>query len=331
MLRFYQPWWLLALLVIPAYLYWELKLRGRERIHITFNRFAMLRQINGWNRLWKYFYPVLRSLILLCLIVAMARPQWGEDVRDHQQKGVDIVMAIDVSGSMLAVDFQPENRLGAAKKVAEAFIKKRPNDRLGLVGFSEYAISQCPLTFDQNAMLDQLQKLQVNEKASGTAIGLGLAKAVARLKDSDAKSKIVILVTDGVNNTGEIDPISAAEMAKALGIKVYPIGVGTNNYVDFPVRDPLFGMRYQKVLIELDMKTLDRIASITGTGSAASATDAEQLNEVLSQIDRLEKTTYNIKIRYVWQEQFMFFLSLAFVLLMLELSLKLWWYPILPE
>jgi Ca-activated chloride channel family protein len=180
-------------------------------------------------------------------------------------------------------------------------------------------------------MLDQLQKLQVNEKASGTAIGLGLAKAVARLKDSDAKSKIVILVTDGVNNTGEIDPISAAEMAKALGIKVYPIGVGTNNYVDFPVRDPLFGMRYQKVLIELDMKTLDRIASITGTGSAASATDAEQLNEVLSQIDRLEKTTYNIKIRYVWQEQFMFFLSLAFVLLMLELSLKLWWYPILPE
>jgi len=259
------------------------------------------------------------------------RPRWGEDIRDLKNKGVDIVIAMDISGSMLAVDFRPDNRLVAAKKVAKAFIEKRPDDRFGLVGFSEYAITQCPVTFDHKSVLDQLDKLEVNEEASATAIGMGLAKAVARLQNSVAKSKIIILITDGVSNTGEIDPISAAEMAAKLGIKVYPVGVGSTGYVDFPVKDPFFGIRYQKVLIELDMESLDRIAGITGTGKAALASHSKQLTEIMDYIDRLEKTTFQSKVRYLWKEQFPLLLWIAFALLLLEILLRSLVNPMLPE
>lgn len=321
----------MALILIPIYLYWELGWREKTKLKLPFNRIALLAKISQRARYWKYFFPILRSLVMLFLVIAVARPRWGEDIRDLQQKGVDIVIAIDVSGSMLAVDFRPDNRLTAATKVAQEFVKKRPNDRFGLVAFSEYALTQCPLTFDHKTVLTQLGKLRVSEDASATAIGMGLAKAVARLKDSSAKSKIIILITDGVNNTGEIDPISAAEMAASLDIKVYPIGVGTTGYVDFPVRDPIFGLRYQKVLIELDMETLDRIAAITGTPKAALASDSQQLNEIMNKIDKLEKTTFQTRIRYIWKEQFMFFLWLAFGCLMIEILARILWYPVLPE
>ncbi len=331
MLKFYNPWLLLGLILIPIYLYWELAVQEKKKLILPFNRISLLAKLSRGAGMWKYFFPILRSLTLLFLVIAVARPRWGEDIRDFQQKGVDIVIAIDVSGSMLAVDFRPDNRLTAATKVAQAFVKKRPNDRFGLVAFSEYALTQCPLTFDHRTVLEQLQKLRVSEDASATAIGMGLAKAVARLKDSNAKSKIVILITDGVNNTGEIDPISAAEMAASLDIKVYPIGVGSTGYVDFPVQDPIFGMRYQKVLIELDMETLDRIASITGTPRAALASDSQQLNDVMNKIDSLEKTTFQTRIRYIWKEQFMLFLWLAFGCLIIEILARVLWYPVLPE
>ncbi|MDP2172385.1 MAG: VWA domain-containing protein [Candidatus Cloacimonadaceae bacterium] len=331
MLRLAEPFWLLALLLVPLQLWLQLVWQDRKKPRLPFSRLAILASISGSSDRWRYFYPALRSLILVCLILALAQPRWGRGVRDMQQKGVDIVLAIDISGSMLAADFAPNNRLGAAKAVAINFVKNRPNDRFGLVAFSEYALTQSPLTFDQNAMLSQLQSLRVNETASATAIGMGLAKAVSRLKDSSAKSKIIILITDGVSNTGEIDPISAAGMAKSYGIRVYPIGVGSTGYVDFPFTDPLFGTRYQKLLIELDMQTLDRIAAITGTSQASLATDTAQLQNVMDQIDRLEKTQFNLQIRYIWDERFMFFLWLAFALLLFEILMKLYIQPVLPE
>jgi Ca-activated chloride channel family protein len=268
---------------------------------------------------------------MLSLIIAVSDPRWGVKTRDLSRKGVDIVLAIDISGSMLAMDFAPQNRLGAAVSVATDFVSRRPNDRFALVAFSEYALTQIPLTFDQQAMENSLKQLKVNEKASGTAVGMGLAKAIARLKDSTAKSRIVILITDGVNNTGEIDPLGAANMAKELGIKVYPIGVGRNGMVPFPFSDPIFGTRFIDTFIELDMETLNKIAATTGTGKAALATDTESLKAIMAKIDSLEKTKFKTEFSYNFSERFMMFLWLAFFLLLAEIVLKSHVIPILPE
>lgn len=331
MLRFAQPLFLLLLLLIPAYLYLDLHLRKTKKLALPNSRLRLLLQLSGQKRLWAYFYPALRSLILLSLILALARPQWGIASRDFRKKGVDIAIALDVSGSMLALDFLPQNRLGAAVKVAKDFVSRRPNDRFALVAFSEYAVTCSPLSYDHAAVMANLDHLEVNMQASGTAIGMGLAKAVARLKDSDAKSRIVILITDGVNNTGEIDPISAARMAKALGIKVYPIGVGSGGMVPFPYPDPFFGTRNIPTLIELDMQTLDRIAEITHTGKAAKAEDATQLREIMKELDALERTQISAKINYRWDERFPIFLMLALILIGLEILCKSYILPVLPE
>ncbi len=331
MLKFANPWWLLALLTLPAYLWYHFRWKERRQLRLPFTRLQILRQIAGEDRFWKYFFPVLRALILLALILAIAQPRWGRGMRDINRKGVDIILAVDISGSMLAMDFAPQSRLGAAVKVAKDFVSRRPNDRFGLVAFSEYALTQSPLTFDHASMQEQLDRLEVNQEASFTAIGLGLAKSVARLKSSVAKSKIVILITDGVSNTGEIDPISAARMAREFGIKVYPIGVGRTGYVDYPVVDPRFGSFYQKVLVELDMETLNRVAQLTGTQKAALAGDKGQLQDIMNTIDTLEKTDYNAKVHYIWSEKFMLLLWIAFILLLLELIMRLVFLPVLPE
>ncbi len=330
-LDFYSPWWLLALLLVPLYLYYELKYKSRKRMQIPFSRFTLLNKFKPRYSIWKYLYPVLRALIIICLVIAVARPRFGKGREDIQGEGVDIVIALDVSGSMLAVDFMPENRLGAAKKVAKEFILQREHDRIGLVSFSEYALTRCPLTHDHSSLTQLLSQIEVNIEASSTAIGLGLATAVARLRNSSAKSKVIILITDGVSNSGEVDPFSAAEMAKTFGIKVYPVGVGSNGMVDYPVTDPIFGTRYQKVLIEMDMNTLNKIAATTGTGEAALATNTQQLKAILDNIDKLEKSRYKIRYYYDYKEVFPFFLWAAFFLLMLELTLKLAMVRILPE
>jgi len=331
MLKFAHPWWLLALLLIPLYWLWQTRWQNARKTRLPFTRLNLLREVAGENKFWRYLFPVLRALTLLCLILALAQPRWGRGTRDITQKGVDIVLAVDISGSMLALDFAPQNRLAAAVKVARDFISKRPNDRFGLVAFSEYALTQSPLTYDHISMLEQLSRLEVNQTASATAIGLGLAKAVARLKDSNAKSKVVILITDGVSNTGEIDPETAARMASSFKIKVYPIGVGTNGFVDFPITDPRFGTFYSKTFVELDMETLNRVAQITGTGKAAQASDSDQLQQIMDNIDTLETTEYKAKVRYIWTEQFMPLLWAAFALLLLELILRLLVMPVLPE
>lgn len=288
-------------------------------------------KISGRMRLGKYLYPGLRALILLALILALARPQWGTASRDLRIQGVDVVIALDVSGSMLALDFLPQNRLGAAVKVAKDFVSRRPNDRFSLVAFSEYAITASPLTYDHAAVMHALDRLEVNMQASGTAVGMGLAKAVARLKDSSAKSRIVILITDGVSNTGEVDPISAARMAAALNVKVYPIGVGSDGMVPFPYADPFFGTRNIPTLIELDMESLNQIASITGTGNAAKATDAAELRNIMTELDALEKSELSTRLNYNWEERFPIFLAVALLLIGLEILLKSRIMPVFPE
>lgn len=288
-------------------------------------------KISGRMRLGKYLYPGLRALILLALTLALARPQWGTASRDLRKQGVDVVIALDVSGSMLALDFLPQNRLGAAVKVAKDFVSRRPNDRFSLVAFSEYAITASPLTYDHAAVMHALDRLEVNMQASGTAVGMGLAKAVARLKDSSAKSRIVILITDGVSNTGEVDPISAARMAAALNVKVYPIGVGSDGMVPFPYADPFFGTRNIPTLIELDMESLNQIASITGTGNAAKATDAAELRNIMTELDALEKSELSTRLNYNWEERFPIFLAVALLLIGLEILLKSRIMPVFPE
>lgn len=331
MFRFAQPYYLLGLLIIPLYLYYQFKVRSQKALSLPGSRLPLILQLRTRQSYWQWFYPALRSLVILLLILALARPQWGRGIRDLRKQGVDIVIAMDVSGSMLALDFMPQNRLGAAVKVAKDFVSKRPNDRFSLVAFSEYAITATPLTWDHASVMAVLDHMSVNMEASGTAIGMGLAKAVARLKDSEAKSRIVILITDGVNNTGEIDPLAAARMASALGIKVYPIGVGSGGLVPFPYADAFFGTRNIPTLIELDMATLDTIAAITKTGKAANATDAAGLRKIMQELDALERTELSARVNYLWEDHFSFFLALAFLVLIIEIVAKSYWLPLLPE
>lgn len=331
MFRFAQPLYLFLLLIIPGYLLWELRSGKAQKLALPSSRLQVLFQISGRKRFWAWFYPGLRSVILLVMVLALARPQWGYGTRDFRNKGVDIVISLDISGSMLALDFLPQNRLGAAVKVAKDFVSGRPNDRFSLVAFSEYAITASPLTYDHSAIMSALDKLEVNRQASGTAIGMGLAKAVARLKDSKAKSRIVVLITDGVSNSGEIDPISAARMAATLGIKVYPIGVGSGGLVPFPYSDPFFGNRNIPTVIELDMESLDRIAAITGTGKAANATDATELRNIMKELDALEKTEFSSTLNYRWEDQFPLLIWLALLLIVLELLCRGWIMPVFPE
>lgn len=331
MFEFYHPWWLLALILVPLYLFYELKNKEHKKTQLPFSRFTLIQKIRTGFSVWKYLYPVLRAVLLLMLVLAIARPRFGRSVEEIQGEGVDIVIALDVSGSMLAVDFMPENRLGAAKKVAKEFIQQRKSDRIGLVTFSEYAITRCPLTYDHRALLQILDQVEVNRDASATAIGMGLSTAVARLRNSSASSKVIILITDGVNNAGEIDPLTAAEMAAAFNIKVYPVGVGSTGLVDFPVPDPIFGTRYQKVKIDMDMQTLNKIAASTGTEQAAMAVNTQQLKSVLNDVDKLEKSRYKVKLYYDYHESFSLFLWFALLLLTTELVLKLAFVRILPE
>jgi len=329
--RFAQPGFLLLLLAIPLYLYYELVIRSRKVNGLPASRLGLLMELQGSHNLYRYFYPALKSMLILCLVLALARPQWGHGVRDLQKNGVDIVIAMDVSGSMLALDFMPQNRLGAAVKVAKDFVSRRPNDRFSLVAFSEYAITASPLTWDHASVMAALDHLEVNMEASGTAVGMGLAKAVTRLKDSKAKSRIVILITDGVNNTGEIDPIAAARMAAAMGIKVYPIGVGSGGLVPFPYADPFFGTRNIPTQIELDMLTLDQIAALTGTNKAANATDAAGLRNIMLELDKLERTKMLAKMNYLWEDRFHLLLLAAMLLLLFEIICKSFWLPVFPE
>ena len=262
---------------------------------------------------------VLRSLAVIALIFALARPQSSLSWQNSTTEGIDIVIASDISGSMLAEDFQP-NRLEAGKNIAIDFIKNRPDDRIGLVIFSGESFTQCPLTIDHDVLINLYQDIKYGMIDDGTAIGMGLATAVNRLKDSEAKSKVVILLTDGSNNMGSIPPVTAAEIAKQFGVRVYTVGIGTHGFAPYPVQTPM-GIQYQRMAVDVDEVTLGKIASITG-GKYFRATDNATLKDIYEQIDKLEKAKIDVTQYHKKTELFLPFALIALLFLTLEFALK---------
>lgn len=262
---------------------------------------------------------VLRCLALTALIVAIARPQSSLSWQNSTTEGIDIIIASDISGSMLAEDFTP-NRMEAGKNIAIDFIKNRPNDRIGLVIFSGESFTQCPLTIDHDVLINLFKDIKNGMIDDGTAIGMGLATAINRLKESDARSKVIILLTDGSNNTGSIPPITAAEIAKQFGIRVYTVGLGTRGMAPYPVQTPM-GIQYQRVPVDVDEGTLTRIAETTG-GKYFRATNNSTLKNIYDQIDKLEKAKIDVTQYHKKTELFFPFALIALGFLLLEFVLK---------
>jgi Ca-activated chloride channel family protein len=258
-----------------------------------------------WRERLRAAPEVLRALVFVLGVLALARPQQLQAGRPVTTSGVDIVLALDASGSMKAEDFQPRNRLEVAKQAAIEFVGDRPSDRIGLVSFAGQAVTQAPLTLDHDAVEDAIERVQIGSLAEGTAIGTALATSVNRLRPSDARSRVVILLTDGVNNAGQIDPLTAAETARALGVRVYTIGVGTTGEAPYLLEDPRFGRRYVRVVVRIDEDVLRDISGRTG-GRYFRATDPQALAAVYEEIDRLERSPLSgrrpvVRLdRYLW-------------------------------
>ena len=311
--------WLLAipLLLVGRYLWIELKDR---RPHL---RVSALEAWKAGGRSWlevlRHLPFVLRTAALCLIIVALARPRSSTQMEKVDTEGIDIVFAMDVSTSMLARDFTPD-RLSAAKDIAIEFIAQRPSDRMGIVVFAGESYTQCPLTTDRATLINLMKEVQTDLIEDGTAIGNGLATAVARMKDSDAKSRVVILLTDGVNNMGEIDPATAAEIAKTYGIRVYTIGVGANGEAPYPVQTP-WGIEIRRVPIEIDEALLKQIADGTG-GRYFRATDNTKLQEIYAEIGQMEKTRTTVDSFPVYKDLFENYALAALLCLALELLLS---------
>jgi len=262
---------------------------------------------------------VLRMMAFALMILVLARPQSSNRWETVTTEGIDIVMALDISGSMLAQDFKPD-RLEAAKRISTQFISGRTNDRIGLVVFSGESFTQCPLTTDHTSLINLFNSVHNGMIEDGTAIGLALANSVSRIKDSDAISKIIILLTDGVNNRGSIDPMTAAEIAKTFGIRVYAIGVGTRGMAPYPVRTP-FGVQYQDMPTEIDEDLLKEIAKMTD-GQYFRATDNDALVKVYEEIDRMEKSKISVQEHHKKTEEYLKFALVAALLLLFEIILR---------
>ncbi len=320
-MRFKDPLWLFLIFPILALIYFYIRgILGREAA-LKYSSVDLLRDAGAkpivGRRILQGF---LRGAILVLLILCLARPQTGTGQEQTTQNAVDIMIALDVSGSMATLDFHPDNRLAAAKIEARRFIEGRPHDRIGLVIFGGQSFTQCPLTVDHQAILTLLSKIQLGMVADGTAIGLGLGNAVNRLKDSEAKSKVIILLTDGVNNSGEIDPLTAANLAKELGLRVYTVGVGKEGTAYIPVQDPRFGTRLIQVDTQIDEKVLTQIAQMTG-GQYFRAQDEKGLRGIFKQIDSLEKTKVTVETSTHYEEQYFWFLWPALLILWVEVIL----------
>jgi Ca-activated chloride channel family protein len=249
----------------------------------------------------------------------MARPQSTDNLREVTTEGIDIMVSLDISGSMQAMDFKP-NRLEAAKEVAIEFISGRANDKMGLVVFAAESFTQCPLTIDHATLINLIQDVNFGMLTDGTAIGMGLSTAVSRIKDSNAKSKVIILLTDGVNNRGEIHPLTAAELAKTFGIRVYTIGVGSHGTAPVPV-NTVFGQQVQQMEVKIDEEMLREIADMTG-GKYFRATNKNKLKEIYEEIDQMEKTKIEVKEYTKRSEEFILFALLALAFLLTEIVLR---------
>ena len=312
--------WLLAL--IPFIATWFFLVRKKETATLTVSSLKGFNTTSSFLPKLKPLLPIIRLISLTLLIIALARPRnVAVSKKVKANRGIDIVMAIDVSASMLARDLKP-NRLEALKVVATNFVNRRPNDRIGIVVYAGESFTQTPITSDKSITRRTISEIKWGQLEGGTAIGMGLGSAVNRLKESEAKSKVIILLTDGVNNSGFVDPKTATELAKELNIKVYTVGIGTNGMADFPFsKDARGRLQFRKQQVEIDEELLQFIASET-QGQYFRATDNSELQEIYDEIDTLEKTKIEEFKYYNYQEKYRYLLFFAGGLLLLEFILK---------
>ncbi|MEE4117038.1 MAG: VWA domain-containing protein [Marinilabiliaceae bacterium] len=309
--------WLLALvpLMIALYLFRQRNVSASVRLSsLQFKDSLGL----SWRVVLRHILFAFRVLAVIFIIIVLARPQSSDRWQDSTTEGIDIIMAMDISGSMLARDFKPD-RLEASKNVATEFISGRPYDRIGLVIFSGESFTQCPLTSDHAVLINLMREMESGMIEDGTAIGLGLATAVNRIKDSEAVSKVIILLTDGVNNRGSIAPLTAAEIASTMGIRVYTVGVGTRGVAPYPVQTAA-GTRYQNMPVEIDEDVLREIASMTD-GKYFRATNNESLIEIYKEIDKLEKSRIDVQEYNVKNEEYLPWAMAALLMIFIELIL----------
>ena len=315
----------LLLLLIPYILWYLLYRKKSEPTMRMSDTFAFQYATRSWKVMLMPVQPLLRILAFTFLVIALARPQTHDNLQNESIEGIDIMLAMDVSTSMLAEDLKP-NRLEAAKQVAAEFIAGRPDDNIGLTIFAGESFTQCPMTTDHASLLNLLQNVRTDIAQrglieDGTAIGMGLANSVSRLKDSKAKSRVVILLTDGSNNRGDISPMTAAEIAKSLGIRVYTIGVGSNKVAPYPM--PVAGgVQYVNIPVEIDNETLRGIANATD-GDFYRATNAKELHQIYKEIDQLEKSKLNVKQFSKKYDVYQPFALVAVLALLLELLLRI--------
>jgi len=319
-IRFAEPYYLYLLAVVPAIIAFYVLKQHKANASL---RMPGLSPFDGTGLTFRHYLRhilfVFRVAVISLLIIVLARPQATNKFQDVTTEGIDIVLTLDISGSMLARDFKPD-RLQASKNVATEFISGRPYDRIGLVVFSGESFTQCPLTTDHAVLINLLRDIESGMIEDGTAIGNGLATAVNRIKDSDAKSRVIILLTDGVNNRGDIAPATAADIAKTFGIRVYTVGVGTMGMAPYPVQTP-FGLQYQNMPVEIDEDILKQISQLTG-GMYFRATDNDKLVQVYREIDKLEKSKIDVRQFSRKDEKFLIPALIAFILLGLEILVR---------
>jgi Ca-activated chloride channel homolog len=318
-ITFGQPLYFILFALIPVLIYWKATKGKRQTAAIGISTIKVLSGTRSWKNTFQNFPFILRLLSISCIIIALARPQVKFEEQQSEGEGIDIILAIDVSGSMTAQDFTP-NRMEAAKNVAKDFVNGRPSDRIGIVIFSGESFTQCPLTTDHAVLINQIEQIRNGLLEDGTAIGSGLATSVDRLRNSKAKSKVIILLTDGVNNGGLIDPATALEIAKTFKVKVYTIGVGTNGFAPTPVSTPM-GIVMQNEKVAIDEKLLKNIADQTG-GKYFRATDNQSLQSIYASIDQLEKSKVEITTFHRFTEKFYPFIFAAMALMLLEFILR---------
>lgn len=318
-MKFVYPGYFLLLLLLIPLIYFEIKKKSSA---VRYSDLSYFKKHPQRGSILRYIKPVLNIFVLVLIAFALARPQKGRVYEEIETKGVDIMLCLDISTSMKAEDFKPKNRLFVAKERAKEFIEKRKGDRIGLVVFAADALTQCPLTLDHNILQNLIDYVDFGLLEDGTAVGMGLASAVARLKGSRSKEKMIILLTDGVNNAGEIDPETAAKFAQSFGIKVYCIGVGTKGKVPYPVDHPVFGRQYVQVEIDFDMEILKKISASTN-GQAFLASDAEALGTIYDEIDKLEPTTFKTTRHTVYSEKAGNFMLPATIILLFNFIISM--------
>ena len=329
-ITFAHPYLLLLLIVIPLLIVWYILRYRKQKPALQFSNISLFKGLHKTFR--QRAYPLLFALRMVAVgavIIALARPQSKLSRQEMKVEGIDIVLAMDVSGSMLAEDFKP-NRLEAAKKVASDFIDGRKNDRMGLVVFSGEAFTQVPLTIDHGVLLKQLHAVKSGMVKDGTALGDGLATAINRIKDSEAKSKVIILLTDGINNMGAVDPQSAAEIAALYNIRLYTIGVGTKGLAPYPFRDQFGRIHYQNIPVELDEGLLTQMAQSTNDGQYFRATNKKSLEKIFKQIDEMEKSKIDVTQYAQTKDEYQGWLILAALALLLEILLGLFYFRSTP-